>query len=141
MKPIGPRSSRVCRILGRTVLALIALYVLLLIPASDPVVTKPAKSGSFAWNQDEFWSALEAQFKEARSQGCERLASRIDSSFSGFAQSLNEIAAKRLAPEDPRFDLLETNLFRLAPLIGACPNRLPDFIQLATRMREVVKEQ
>jgi len=123
------------------VLGLGALYLLLLIPASDPVVPNPVKSESFAWKQDEFWSALEAQFKEARSLGCERLASRIDFSFSGFAQSLNEVAANRLTPEDLRFDLLETNLFRLAPLIGACTSRLSDYVQIMTRMREVVKEQ
>ena len=137
----GTRTSRACRILGWSVLAVTGFYLLLLIPDLETAVPAAVPENAFAWNQNEFWSSLEAQFKEARSLGCERLASQIDSAFSNSQQLLDTIAASRVGPEDQNFHLLETNLFRLAPLIGACVQRLPEYVQLATQMREVVKDQ
>ena len=46
-----------------------------------------------------------------------------------------------LAPDAPVFDSLETNFFQLAPRMGACPERLPEFLQAFARMRRAVKRQ
>jgi hypothetical protein len=47
----------------------------------------------------------------------------------------------RLSPADPLLAELETNLFQLAPLVAACPDALPNSVQLATRLRIEVKRQ
>ena len=126
MKTPGTRSWITRRFLYRAAAAAALLYLLLLIPAPERPVPAGANQTPFAWNRDAFWSSLEAQFQQARSLGCEALTERIGSLFSNLGRSLEVVAAGRLAPGDPGFGLLETNLFELAPMVAACPKRLPE---------------
>ena len=70
MKPTNHRRLLASRIAGRTLVALSALYLVLLIPECkrpDPV---GAGQRPFSWNSDSFWSSLERQFQADRVAGC-----------------------------------------------------------------------
>jgi hypothetical protein len=141
MKPPGHRRFLSSRIVLRTSVALSALYLALLVPERQPATPAGAGRRPFLWNRDAYWSALESQFQEARLSGCDGLAARIDALASTVKQQLDSVAARKLSPADPEFELLETNLFLLAPMIAGCPRQLPGYIQLYTRMRDAVKRQ
>src|SRR5437879_13655500 len=123
MKPSAHRGSLLSKIAWRTLVALSALYLALLIPERKPPAPVGAGRRPFSWNRDAFWSSLERQFQEDRVTGCEALAARIDAVVSTARQQLDAIAAERLAPGDAKFDALETNLFLLAPMVAACPTQ------------------
>lgn len=127
--------------MGKLLLALAFLYLLLLIPEPQPSVPKGAGKESFQWRRDDFWAGLEKQFQEMRGQGCEKLTPLINDSLAEIQRNLDAVAAARLPPDAPVFDALETNFFHLAPMIAACPERLPEFLQAFARMRSVVKRQ
>ena len=135
------RQPRWRRILLRVVLALVALYLLLLIPESLP--PKPAGAGKqpFVWNRDQFWSALELDFQNARSLDRDELTKRIDESLEQIRELVVAAQASALPPDAPLFDRFETNFFHLAPMVAASPQRLPEFLELSARIRSVVKRQ
>jgi len=135
------KSSRARKLFIGSLLALAAGYLLLLIPESDPPAPTDPTQKPFAWNQNVLWSSLEARFKSARTTGCATLAASIESTLAGRRRQIDELAAAPVAPDDARLDSLETNLFHLAPMIAACPERLADYIDVYSRMREVVKTQ
>jgi len=141
MKPSAHRQLLLSKIVWRTLVALSALYLVLLIPERKPPAPVGAGRHRFSWNRDAFWSSLERQFQEARVTGCEALAARIDAVVSMVGRQLDDMAADELACGDAKFDALETNLFLLAPMVAACPKHLPGYLQLYTRMREAVKRQ
>ena len=76
-----------------------------------------------------------------REAGCGKLAVPINDSLAEIQRNLDAVAATRLPPDAPMFDSLETNFFQLAPMIAACPERLPEFLNASARMRSVVKRQ
>src|SRR5262245_58468411 len=119
--------SRAAKFLLRAAILLVALYVVLLIPVPEPTPGLNKGQQPFAWNQDAFWTELEARFVKARGTGCDTLAGGIAGASAWVSQTLDEISRGTLAPQDPRFDGLETNLFHLAPLVAACPTHLKDF--------------
>jgi hypothetical protein len=133
--------ARVRRVAGRALMALALLYLLLLIPESQPPTPKGAGKQSFQWQRDAFWAELEKQFQQMRGQGCEKLAAPIDDSLAEIQRNLAAVAATKLLPEAPVFDALETNFFHLAPMVAACPERLTEFLQAFAQMRRVVKRQ
>ena len=125
----------------RIIPALVVLYVVLLIPDAEPPAPPSGQKQPFAWNQDQLWSALEAQFAVARSAGCDRLRAQIDSSLSQLDSLLAKLAVDSVGPEDERLALLEARSFHPGPMIAACPERLREYIDLYSRMREVIKRQ
>ena len=129
------------RRLSGLAVSLMVFYLLLLIPDPDPVLPAGTNQTPFAWNRDAYWASLETQFKDARAVGCDSLAGGIDSALLKAIRLIDEISAERRAPDDPKFGLLETNLLQLAPMIGACSKRLPDFARLFNRVRVAVKNQ
>src|SRR5436190_1265485 len=137
ISPASPRSNAS----GLMSTSVSSMWFMRFVPAPEPAASAGANRTPFAWNRDAFWSSLETQLREARALDCDRLAPRIDSAISNVQRALDAIAAGRLAPEDPGFGLLETNLFDLAPLAAACPKRLPEFARLFTRARDAVKRQ
>ena len=132
---------RIWRVAGRGLMALAFLYLLLLIPEPQPPTPKGAGRESFRWQRDAFWVELEKQFQQMRSQGCDALATPINTSLAEIQRQLDAVALANLPPDAPVFDALETNFFQLAPMMGACPERLPEFLQAFARMRGVVKRQ
>ena len=141
MKPSAHRRLLLSKIVRSTFVALIALYLALLIPERKPSAPAGAGGRPFSWNRDSFWSSLESAFQTDRVAGREALVARIDAVASMVRQQLETLAAEKMACNDARFDALETNLFFLAPMVAACPEQLPAYLQLYTRMREAVKGQ
>jgi hypothetical protein len=126
--------SRACALLA-------LLYVALLLPDRTPPAVKGAGRQPFEWKQDQFWKALELKFLQARSAGCASLANDITSRCGAIDRLLGDLARERVTADDLRLPALESNIVHLAPLIAACPQRLNDFIPLATRLRSELKKQ
>ena len=87
------------------------------------------------------YDPIEERFKAARDSGCVRLVPRIEKEFSQSRQLLSQLASDTLAPDNSAFDEIEKIFFEMGPYIAACPQRLPEYIQLQTRLRKLVKEQ
>ncbi|MCX6833481.1 MAG: YiiX/YebB-like N1pC/P60 family cysteine hydrolase [candidate division Zixibacteria bacterium] len=123
------------------ILALMALYLVLLIPGSAPTVPPLTEKRPFAWNQDEYWSSLQNQFKEALQVGCPRLNSRIDSAFAKIATLTDSLNIKSYEPDDPIFAIIETTIFELGTEIGVCRDRLPQYMESFNQIRSAIKTQ
>ncbi|HVP06265.1 MAG TPA: YiiX/YebB-like N1pC/P60 family cysteine hydrolase [Candidatus Acidoferrum sp.] len=121
--------------------AVFALYLILLIPDSDAPVPPRPNHTPFAWNQDQYWSALEQQFNAARKIGCDSLRIPIAAKLAIANAILDSISVSSLAPDAAILSRMETSLFELGPALGACPSRLPEYITLTTRLRHVIKDQ
>ena len=126
-----------------TGLAVAALYGILLIPepAPPPPPPAPATERRFQWNQNELWLALEQRFRDAGALGCGRVLELIDAGLRRGDRLLAEVAARRVGPEARILDSIEDNTFQLAPLVGVCLERLPEYVRLVTQTRSVVKRQ
>ena len=114
-------------------------YLLLLIPESSRPVPETAAAGPFAWNADEHWKHLEGRFAEARARGCPRNEPFIAAGLDRAEETLRELESGPRQTGDPIFGRLEQELFELAPLLAACPERLADFASLTFRIRRTVK--
>ncbi len=135
------RRSRWRKIVALCLLVPAVAYALLLIPERPPPAVKGAGEETFLWRQDEFWKALEARFREDRTAGCEKLAGPISQSQTAVANSLARLSGNELPAIAAELDSLETNFFQLAPMMGACPERLPDFLRTFAQMRSAIKRQ
>lgn len=131
------RRKRLVFVMG----ALVFVGVLLLFPEPRPRVPLASVPKTFVWKQDEVWAGLEREFVSAKTSGCEAIASRMERAAGAINDLLAELGSQRLPPESPLFSELETNLFHLAALVAACPERLNDFTALVTRTRAAVKQQ
>lgn len=124
---------------------LAALYLLLLIPESEKSVTEavaqPATGKPFAWKQDAFWRQLEKEFRRVKSTECASQQTAINGLFNDGWEKINIIQTRPQAANDSLFRAMEQTIFNLAPLLAACPERLPEFNTLVTRLRQVVKQQ
>ena len=133
------------RHLVTTILAVVAavalLFALLSIPTPEPAPPKGASGRPFAWKLDERWKHQEALFSAARDAGCERLRDRIHKGFEQGRQVLDKVVREPLKPDDPAFGQLEMNLFDLGSMVGACPDRLQEYIDLITTTRSRIKAQ
>jgi len=134
-------SPRWRKIAGRSLLTLAALYLLLLIPDPAPPVNFTGTKQPFVWNRDEYWNALEERFKAARESGCVQLAPHIEKELLQSHELLSQLASDTLAPDNSAFDEIEKIFFELGPNIAACPPKLSEYVQLQTRLRQLVKEQ
>ena len=121
--------------------ALIAIYAILLIPAPTPVPPAAGENKTFAWQQDEYWTGLEARFRAARSGSCDSSSARIDTLFARQARLVASLEAQNFDPAAPIFAEIESHFFTLAPLVAACPAHLQDYVELQSRLRAAVKRQ
>ncbi len=121
--------------------ALALLYALLLIPAPKSPVLKGANQHTFEWKQDLFWGELEKEFVRARNTGCADLTNEIQQRSGTVEQGLIQLATEDLPVDHLALRTIETNVFRLAPLIGACPKQLNDYAALVSRLRFQIKRQ
>src|SRR5262245_12921147 len=116
--------SRALRWTVRGCLAVAALYLVLLVPEGDPVVTQAADRRPFRWNRDEYWLALESRFARARVDGCAAVAPRVAEHLAALEPLARRLEGEPLAPDDAALEGLETGVFELAPLLAACPERV-----------------
>lgn len=133
--------SRPFRWLFNTLVILIGFYAVLLIPGTAPPEPAPGEKKPFAWNQDEYWSQLESQFKEVRTSDCAELASDITARFSEIEKLMMPVSSAGLYPTDTMFEIIEDRFFQLSVLLAACPEKLPDYLELFSRLRKDVKAQ
>lgn len=122
-------------------LAAVFLFALLSIPANDPPVAERVPGKAFTWKQDATWTALEASFQRARSVGCTALGEPIDRGFGEGRQCLASLAAAQFTPDAAIFAQLEQTIFSLGTMVGACPERLNDYLELVTKTRSLLKRQ
>jgi hypothetical protein len=116
-------------------------YLVLLFPERE--VPPPAGAGRqpFAWRQDSFWAELRQELLSARRTDPSALSNRIQAASTEIRVLLDKLQATAFPAEAVIFTSLETNLFRLAPLVAAAPAQVPEFIALANRTRKEVKDQ
>ncbi len=117
------------------------LVAVLWVPWPEPAPPPAGVGTPFVWSQDERWRALEAAFGRARSAGCHSLAPGIGEGFAEGHRLLADAAARPLGPDAPVFAEIERAVFELGPMTAACPERIPEYVELAARMRSVVKDQ
>lgn len=120
---------------------LIGAYLLLLIPTESPLSFPPAKKKPFAWNRDSLWKHLEQDFLRAASDKSNKIKDRLDSLLGSSELLLKDISGASLNPEDKRFSLLEYNIFQMAPLVPACIEYFPRFINQSSNLRRIIKDQ
>ncbi len=122
-----------------TALAAGVLIGLLLIPDPTPL-PEGAGQAPFLWDRDDLWTSLETRFSQARAAGCESLQAEIDAHLDTLLARIEDLGSPAPSAGDPRLSELEAQLFDLAPLVGACTERVPDFVALTTRLRAAVKD-
>jgi len=125
-------------------LVLAVTYLLLLIPEREPSL--PPTAGSvqkqpFVWNQDFYWEALEAKYRQLQQSGCTDIQNQIATELIKTAGLLLQVSQKNLAPYAPEFADLEKRVFEAGPLVSGCNVLIPEYIRLVTDMRGVVKRQ
>ena len=122
-------------------LAMILLYLILLIPASNDQLPQSPGKESFIWDKDILWQEMEKKFQEARNTPCKFLDKDISSSLRNYNLLLQVFDSKKFEYDNTIFQLMEYEFFKLAPMIAACPDRLNDYIELAVKVRQKIKEQ
>lgn len=124
-----------------TIAALAILHVVLLIPEKDFEAAADNEAHPFVWDQDQIWASLEAEFQKARTTGCDSLMAPIDSGLAYGRRIVGRIAGEQFSPDARIFDSLEAAMFGLAAEIAACPDRLPEYIELYRQIRSEIKDQ
>jgi hypothetical protein len=125
--------------LNRICLCLVSVYLLLLIPEFTTPQSSGAGKKPFIWNQAQFWASLEQSFVRARSADKVIVSNQAADLLGESRQLLAGITNANAL--DSVWSELETNLFQLAPLVGADPSRVPEFALLVNRIRREAKQQ
>lgn len=128
-------------------MSLAIIYALLLIPEPRPSTagSAPGKSGAgkqpFVWNQDSFWAELEREFLAAKALEASVVSNQFALNLAETERLIRAIDERPRSPSDTALGTLETNLFRLAPLAGACTACVPQYAALINRSRAAIKRQ
>ena len=121
------------------------LYLVLLIPfgeqASAPPGGEQAQKQPFAWNQDEYWQALESAYRTMKQGGCATAVPALPSQFRNVRRILDRIDETRPDPSSPVFRQLEHRVFAIGPVVSACNSHVTDYIGLIADMRSVIKKR
>ena len=121
------------------------LYLVLLIPFGEsryvPPAGEPSQRTAFAWNQDEYWSALEETYRTLKQGGCETAVPALASKFRNMQGMLDRVNRNGPGPQDSIFRQLEGLVFEIGPVVSACNTRVVDYIELIADMRTIIKKQ
>ena len=124
-----------------SVITALGLYVIFLYPESEPPPPNYSHSRPFTWNQDEQWEALEAKFSALRPLGCQSLEDRLNDGFAHTKDLIDHIIGQKIEPAAPILEDMEKTLFALAPMVGVCTERAPEYLGMVGWMRSAVKDQ
>jgi hypothetical protein len=124
---------------ARICLCLAFAYVLLLIPEGTSPQSEGAGKQPFVWNRAQLWASLERSFVQAREDDKTVVSNQIARLMVENRRLLAEMT--NLSALDPKWSELDTNLFKLAPLVAADPARLPDFAVMVNAIRREAKQQ
>jgi hypothetical protein len=119
-------------------------YFLLMLPGQTPEIPpSPATelARPFLWNQDAYWDSLETNFVRARQLGCGTISILVEAALGQLRERVGLLHAHQFVPNAPIFAEMEQQIFLLGPWIGSCPERLPEYIQLVSDVRDIVKHQ
>jgi hypothetical protein len=125
------------KVLGAALAGIVLPWAILSIPLPDPPVPAGAGQEPFRWKKE--WKELEASFREARAGSREDLRARIEEGFKQAGRCLDSLASAPRPDEAPTFEDLESALFKLGPLVAVDPGRLPDYLALVTKARNLLK--
>jgi hypothetical protein len=138
-------SKKILKRISIACAAIIFIYLVLLIPVNDdsgpPAVSSQHMKQPFAWNQDDYWQALEEKYGQLQRSGCRDIQNQIASELIEAGNLLMKISQKSLDPDAPEFADLERRMFEAAPLVSGCNIFIPEYIRFVTDMRDVVKRQ
>ena len=139
------RSGSILKRIGWVLAALVVLYVVLLIPFGErvkaPTTGERAQKQPFAWNQDDYWNALEATYRTLKHGGCTTAVPALALKFQKVRRILHKVDETRTGPEDPVFRELEGMVFEMGPVVSACNKQVMDYISLIADMRTVIKKR
>jgi len=129
----------------RLLAALILTFFLAFVPCGGRAVARAGEQRDtkqpFAWNQDEYWNALEKTYLELKQGGCTIAVSTLNAKFDTLRGILNKIDDKRFDPNDPIFRELEGLVFEIGPVVSACDAQVMDYVGLIAEMRTVIKKR
>lgn len=125
----------------RLAAGIVLLYLLLLIPGSEPPTPAGAGNAPFIWNSDALWDGLESQFAEARKSDSNSVSDLISQELGKAHQHVSRAAGLTLDPESKEFDEMEASVFQLGALVAACPEQLEDYLSFCAKVRVLAKEQ
>ena len=101
------RKSGMKKIIAACAGILVATYLLLLIPERAPSLPATdagfVKKQAFVWNQDAYWQALEAKYRQLHQSGCRDVQNQTASELIETGKVLLTIAQKKLGPDAPEF--------------------------------------
>ena len=124
----------------RVLLVILILIAVLLIPDRRPPIPDGGGRIPFVWDRDDLWKHLEQRFVATREQGCEAAQDDIDTALTRMDEQLHALHSHPPKPGDPSLATLERELFNLAPLVGACPQRASDLMTRVHRLRVAVED-
>lgn len=134
MKKIKKRSLQL-------LIALAAIYLLLLIPDSKNTNIITASQQPFTWNKDQLWAQLENDFKTARLQPTASIDSAINQQMLQLDMLNTRLHDQRYQPADDIFDSTGQLFFSTAAIVAAQPSRRDSFINLYNKIRQNIKQQ
>ncbi len=129
------------KIIIKSIIFLLALYLVLLIPDSSPkAVLKPVTT-PFEWNQDALWQKLENDFSNAKKQDRLIADSSIKTLFTAAEKLFATIKANDANLNDTVTQQLLSNYFQLAALTAAHPAKRDSFLNYYNAVRKTIKLQ
>ena len=125
-----------------TAAGVVTLLGFLAVPGPEaPIAAAPQGAQSFAWNRDAYWNDLQARFESIDGADCSETDAPLMREMTALDAALAQLGISQLGPDSPVLDSLENRFFGIAPMVAACPARLPDYARLQTALRESIKEQ
>ena len=136
-----PSPSPVRRRILSVVVALLAIYLLLLIPAPAPELPPLPEKQPFLWNQDDYWASLGAEFERLRALPRDSVAALARTELSALDSLVTTLDSTAAAPGDSILMRIEHTIFQLGPDLAIVPELLLDHLSLFTRFRRSIKQQ
>jgi hypothetical protein len=137
--------SRILKRIGWAAAALIVLYAVLLIPLEEgksvPPTSERSQKQAFVWNQDKYWTALEANYRTLKQGGCATAVPFLALKYQNVKNILRRIDHTRLGPDDQVFRELEGRIFDIGPVVSACNVQVNEYIEMIAEMRTVIKKR
>ncbi len=134
-------ARRFLKVVLAGVLVMILMYAALLIPEPHLKRQPAGERSPFLWNRDAYWTLLEDKFLAAGERDTALLGDAIEAGLMRVGSLLDSLEDRRLEPDSPILDSLESAFFELSPLVAVHSESLQDLVQLRRRLRNGIKQQ
>ncbi|MCE2613533.1 hypothetical protein LVD13_11155 [Flavobacteriaceae bacterium D16] len=125
----------------KIILIIAGVYCLLLIPIPQKrTELQTASENPFTWDQDAPWNQLEQAFVAAKNMPSGQLDATVQEMTRELDSILLTYEGRTTTPQDSFYLLIETQFFRIAPLIAAQKNKTDWHIGFYNRIRKKLKE-